>query len=526
MVDENGGASDTGFTTIKPASIDLTAKSPSEKPPRPRAHLPKRLLLLIGFGILLLSAGAVIFILPDWVPDPQLASVTPSVPGATPAVSPRAPAPTAESPWERAQRSELRKQTQEILAELLEAQKNLEEHGVKVWAEHEYLEAIGFAEIGDEHYSRQDFAAALEAYHHAHEQFQRLVDRVDEEFEKTMLQGNQALDDGNSRAAIAAFSVALAIDPLDRAASDGLTSAEKLDELMALVAAGDELLDAEQLEAAQGKYLEASNLDQNSRTAQQKIAMIEDRIRTRDFNRAMSSGFGFLERNQLEQARRAFSEALKIDPNSGEAKTGLEQSRNLIKAARIKSLLGKAQKLEDSESWHYAVTTYDSILKLEPGLAVAQSGKKRATGRAQLHDRLQQLLESPERLFDRSIYDDTVRFHEKIRSMSNRGPVLTRQLTDLTVLMNKANTPVAIKLKSDSLTKVTVYKVGELGYFDTKSLSLRPGRYVAVGTREGFQDVRVEFFVGPGGNLDKPVTIQASRRINDSSQAAARADRG
>ena len=69
-----------------------------------------------------------------------------------------------------------------------------------------------------------------------------------------------------------------------------------------------------------------------------------------------------------------------------------------------------------------------------------------------------------------------------------------------------------MRFSSDNLTRVTLYKVGELGYFTSKSLSLRPGNYVAVGRRDGYRDVRVEFFVGPDKAME-PVVVSSNEKI-------------
>jgi len=43
------------------------------------------------------------------------------------------------------------------------------------------------------------------------------------------------------------------------------------------------------------------------------------------------------------------------------------------------------------------------------------------------------------------------------------------------------------------VTDVSIYKVGKLGNFTETELTLRPGIYVAVGSRPGYRDVRLEF---------------------------------
>jgi hypothetical protein len=69
-----------------------------------------------------------------------------------------------------------------------------------------------------------------------------------------------------------------------------------------------------------------------------------------------------------------------------------------------------------------------------------------------------------------------------------------------------------VQLVSDNLTEVTLYQVGVLGRFETHELMLKPGNYVAVGTRPGYRDVRAEFEVGFDGR-STPVTIACTEEV-------------
>jgi tetratricopeptide (TPR) repeat protein len=211
----------------------------------------------------------------------------------------------------------------------------------------------------------------------------------------------------------------------------------------------------------------------------------------------MSDGFNALYNNQPEKAQQAFTGALKLKPSSAEARSALNQSRQQITARDISSLLARAQTWETGERWQEALNKYSAALELDPGLAAAQAGKERTAVRAQTHEQLEQILAHPERLYDGGVLDETEAFYRKIRALANPGPVLSVQLDRLEQLLSRMSTPVSVQLLSDNLTTVTLYKVGELGYFASREISLRPGRYVAVGIREGYRDVRVEFTVDP-----------------------------
>ncbi|MDX1572357.1 MAG: hypothetical protein R3200_17885 [Xanthomonadales bacterium] len=64
-----------------------------------------------------------------------------------------------------------------------------------------------------------------------------------------------------------------------------------------------------------------------------------------------------------------------------------------------------------------------------------------------------------------------------------------------------------MRLVSDNSCNVVVYKVARLGSFDQRELTLKPGQYTAVGTRDGYRDVRKEFLV-PAGKTPPPVVLK------------------
>lgn len=502
-----------GFARIDPAAINLTDAA---APPRGEARRPlgKPLLIGLGLGALLLAAAVVFFLLPLWVAPPTVDSAPNAAAGPAPPASgqPSTAAAPGESPWQAAQQSELRRDTQEILERMLEAGEILREKGVEIWAGQDYSRGASHAETGDAEYARKNFAAAREQYAQALSIFEGLVENIDAKFDEAMAAGNKALEAGEAAKAQEAFEVALAIDSMDRAALLGLERAATVDEVRDLLRQGDALLRREQLAEAEATYQRALALDKHSARAKQQLQSLREANAERAFKQAMSSGFGFLEQGRLDSAQSAFAKALKLKPKSREARNGLEQARQRVVSGKINALLKEAEVAEAREDWQGARAKYEAILGLDSQLANALEGKRRAGVRHEIHGKLEQILAQPARLFDRAVFDETVAFHNKLSAMAEPGPVLSEQLARLGALLSQADTPVRVSLKSDSLTRVVLYKVGDLGYFTSKELLLRPGNYVAVGQRDGYRDARVEFFVAP----DQPpqsVVVQTREKI-------------
>ena len=101
---------------------------------------------------------------------------------------------------------------------------------------------------------------------------------------------------------------------------------------------------------------------------------------------------------------------------------------------------------------------------------------------------------------------------QQARGVSSPGRILVDQIARLDELLRIAAIPVPVKFQSDNLTEVVIYKVGSLGMFQSRTLDLKPGRYVAVGSRAGYRDVRRSFQVLPQG-AGEPIVLSCEEPI-------------
>ena len=77
---------------------------------------------------------------------------------------------------------------------------------------------------------------------------------------------------------------------------------------------------------------------------------------------------------------------------------------------------------------------------------------------------------------------------------------LAAKIQALESLLIEADTPLTVTLRSDGLTNVLIYHIGQLGSFTSQELELTPGTYTVVGSRPGYRDVRQTFTVKPGSD--------------------------
>jgi hypothetical protein len=226
----------------------------------------------------------------------------------------------------------------------------------------------------------------------------------------------------------------------------------------------------------------------------------------------MTEGFDAIAASDYLGARAAFRMAKQLIPNSTEPADGLLQVDQGLRLQQIMTLEQEAQSLEQDEHWDAVVTTYEEILKVDNTLSFASDGLVYGKRMSALHTRLDKLIAEPDQLSVPSVMQSATMLVVDITTRPKIGSRLAEQRDELSRLLKRAATALAVPLISDNLTQVSIYKVGRLGNFTRREINLRPGTYVAVGSRPGFRDVRLEFRVSPEADME-PVIIQCEERI-------------
>ncbi|SEA37077.1 tetratricopeptide repeat protein [Microbulbifer marinus] len=501
-------------TAIQPADFSFGTESPQQQASAASATAaidkssnPRLQAIVIGV-LLLFGIVGVFWLLPQVVekPEPRLAAATDSAP------QPPAVAGVQASPYSDAEIAQQRRNVQKVLQEILMLKDELQERRIELWANEEFSAAQALAEEADGIYRQRKFMLALEKYRESLAAFQQLRDGIPERIERHIAEGNQALDSGDAEDAHKAFDLVLTISEEHPRGVKGKARAETLPEAWAHFTDGKEAFANNDLNAARDALQQSLAVDPETRPASELLPEVLSAITERDYSEAMSAGYAAIAEQDFSAAKSAFERAQKLKPSAEDPGIGLRQARNGAEQIRIDRLFSRARQQEQSEDWHGAVESYTALLKQDGSLVTAITGKARAEARAQLDDQLQDLLKDPLTLgsskrnqFARQVLADA-------RQLNEDTPRLQRQIEDLENALTKALIPLPVVFRSDRSTSVTIYHVGRLGNFDQREITLKPGRYTAVGTREGYRDVRREFTVAPGEETPT-VVIQCGEKI-------------
>jgi hypothetical protein len=391
----------------------------------------------------------------------------------------------------------LKARTDETLGELLSGLERLKMRAVERWGGQAWLDALAVYEAGDEAYLKQDYELAGKRYREATALIEPFFGRIDDVFRDTMASAKAAFEDGNHADAVRLFDLAVGITPGDAEAQRWLERARNLEAVLTLTDQGLRFEKQLELDAAKQAFEKALALDAAWEPATKALARVVEAIRQRSFEQRMTEGFDALAASDYASARAAFNAAKALKPDSQQPVDGLLQVDQEVRLADIRRMEQEATALENNEEWQGAVEKYRQILDIDPLLQFAQEGVARASGRAALHNTLESYIANPDSLSAPATMQAATQLLLDISRVSPMGPRLEDQKNQLTRLLKRAATPLTVRFVSDNATEVSIYRIGRLGTFATQELQLRPGQYVAVGSRPGFRDVRLEFRVAP-----------------------------
>ena len=427
-------------------------------------------------------------------------------------------APVEESAFARKAREEARKagierQTAEAarastaaaraLAEAAQARyaaafKVGEARAAALWATAEFARARDDGAVASQQFAVGDYAAATAAWDRASGVLAKLEQAAPKALADATSRGEQALSQARTGSAREAFRLALSIQPNHAPATAGLARADRLDEALSLVDVARRDEQAGRLAAAEAGYRKALATDGAVPGAMEALDRMAAGRNADAFSVAMSRGFAESAAGRNEAARAAFNQALAARPGSREAQDAVAALDRGQRASAVALLEARARTAESDERWDEAVAAWREAANLEPKLESAREGLARAAPRAELQRRIDALNAKPERLWNAEGRAEARGLVAAAAAAGNPREKLAASSAQLDALAAAAQSPIRLRLESDGLTQVMIYRVGQYGSFATREVQLLPGRYTVVGTRTGFRDVRHEVVLPPG----------------------------
>jgi len=430
------------------------------------------------FGFVAALTLVVLVLLPAIVAERPADDVTAALKPVQPNRPPTLAVGVARDDAERALKDFLRLRAQPDLA------------NAQVWAAEDWQLALETAVEGDGSYGRGRFTEALSAYKKATQQLQTLLDGRPQRLSATLAGGWQSLQQNDVDAAISAFERVLAMQSDHEEAGVGLARANVRNEILQLMVAGSQAEVLNRLASAAETYKAVLQLDSAYIPAQAALNRINTLLSEDAFQRAMSVSLQNLDRGELSTAEKALQTAAKIHPDSAAVKDVQRQLVEAQRRFRLSTLRRQAEQRAASEDWSAAAELYRKALAIDARSVYARNGLAYAQNRISVNTRFDHYLADTARLSSDEPLANARKLLQANRQVADSEPRLAAKIARLQEAIRLAIVPVKLLIRSDGQTDIAIYRVGRLGRFQQKQLTLRPGRYTLVGSCTGYRDAR------------------------------------
>lgn len=320
----------------------------------------------------------------------------------------------------------------------------------------------------------------------------------DAAFDAALAGAREARDGYDPDAAARGVARALAIRPDSPEALELAADVEKLPALAAAVEdaaaarAGNDL-------AAEERHLAAAlAIDGTRRALADRLETVRGALRDRRFAAAVDAGLESVRARDPAAARRHLATARSLRPGRGETGLLAGEIAALEAALAVEGFVARALGAVALDDWPAAERAYADALRHVPGdgdLGVALADAREVNG---LRRDVERHLGAPRRLASPDVAPGVRALLDRAARHAARSPSLARRAGELADLVDAYAVPVPVRVISDGKTDIKVRGVGVVGATTGKTVRLRPGRYVFVGTRPGFRSKSVAVEVSPG----------------------------
>ncbi len=471
----------------------------------PAPVLPRRsgvpVWLAYALGGLLLVVASVLFVVLPRIAEERAQSRPPAAQRIVPQSE---EAPRQDLRLMRMQRDA----ADEAMGEMLQDRNYLANLQPSLWSGGLWEQALDEERKGDDFYRGREYTQAQSAYGSAGGKMRELREQAPEIGRNALQAAQQAIELGDQADAMAELEKAgILLGEAEPEVQLARRRAEKLPQIMEAVAEARAAERNGSLEEQRAAWRAVLAMDPDRDSARSALAAVNAGIERQLFTSRMSRGHAALAEGNVEAARAAFEAAKKQRPNASAPVEALAALELEERGQSLAQLQASAMAGQFAENWRKAAESYRAMLDIDSNIVAAQQGLAEAQQRVRLDDNLENTIANAQGLNRDDAWQRGKRLLEDAGGVASPGPRLRGQIDRLEQALRVAATPAPVQLRSDGLTEVTIYHVGRLGSFDNRVLQLRPGAYTAVGTRDGYRDVRREFVVAPEGLSDPLVLV-------------------
>ena len=415
-----------------------------------------------------------------------------------------------------AEKTKYRKDAQLVLEKIVDIRDLLKSKSIEKWNAEKFNIALENISIGDDLYREGEYLRSIKQYREALDQLNNLKEDAAKIIESTIISANNNIEKLDSELTVEqtinSINLAFDIDKNNESIRLLKERSLKLPDLFNKVMQSNQLISEQKYEDAFSVLSEAIMLDPYRKKTKTSMENLNKQIKEKTFIEFMSEGFEAMDQNNFSSARKVFNEALKTYPERPDVYDALNQLESRESSFQIKERIKNAEANENLENWSEAKKEYEALLESDNSLVSLKARLINVRIRAELDEQLENLINNPLTLRSDELHQKAKKLLKTAQGINQRGAKLEKQIENVSKIIVQARNPIPVNFFSDNKTKVTIFKVGSLGLFQKRTIELVPGKYVALGQRIGFRDVRLDFAIEPN-EVDKNISIMCVESI-------------
>ncbi|MCZ6671675.1 MAG: tetratricopeptide repeat protein [Verrucomicrobia bacterium] len=356
------------------------------------------------------------------------------------------------------------------------------------------------------------FQKAITSLEESEAALKTIFDAAEQQFREAIRKGLNALNSGDGDTATEHLMVAQSLRSKDSFVAQQLERAKVINRVYEHFNKGKEYEQQGLFSLARVDYQKALELDPDSVNINTRLQAINQTLNRDLFDTALAAGFEALSAGNGDAAVQDLEKATALMPGDSKARAALADARELQRRQLVDRLMAIGQKALKNQEWIVAKSAFQEALDYEPTSQQAQDGLATAEEQIAREERLRQFLLEAETFERNGEFEKALIVLREGRQVADPSGVVSEKIQLLESILEEQSKPQIVKIISDSMTEIEVYKVGKFEPSQELNLKLRPGEYTIVGSRLMYRDVRYSLVVKVGEAPD-PIEVICQEKL-------------
>jgi tetratricopeptide (TPR) repeat protein len=379
--------------------------------------------------------------------------------------------------------------------------------------ENTYREAVETYNSALQALNAGEFQASVDDYEMTNAILGDLEARSIQQIGSILESAQSALQAYKLPAAKSAFEAVLQIDSANTAATDGLAMVQALEGIASEVKAIKALEDAGKFEQALQQLDALAAQDPNNPFLRTQRKAIEARIVERDHQALIADSIAAESAGDYEAAVSALEAAIALKPTA-EQQQRLVALKAKYKALRLEQLLAAGFDALTAGRFENARDIYREAVALDANSKEARTGLEKASSLYLANIRYTQNISNTAKFIKEGRFPLAAKFFNDAMASrpTNVPPSQVKEESRLRSILDAQDKEVTVTIESDKRTFVSIIGVLPPDRFKDKDLSLFPDVYMIKGTRSGYKPVEIELKID-ATKSSPTITVECTEKL-------------